>query len=138
MIQNPDKTLKRSYLKWSSMHRRKTDPTQTTHHYYKDTPICPSWDSYEKFESDMGEPPMGCILGRLDPNEGFHKWNCRWMPLKDVLKTRRKRKVNLNSVRNLAKVNGINASTLNYRLRHGYDMNRALSTPVRQYAPYGS
>jgi hypothetical protein len=38
----------------------------------------PAWDSYERFQLDMGNRPEGMTLDRIDGTRGYFKENCRW------------------------------------------------------------
>lgn len=41
--------------------------------------ICERWESYEKFISDMGEPPDDRMeLDRIDGSKGYSPDNCEW------------------------------------------------------------
>jgi hypothetical protein len=38
----------------------------------------PNWAKFENFFADMGSPPAGCSIDRIDNNKGYHKENCQW------------------------------------------------------------
>ena len=40
--------------------------------------IDPSWRVFENFYQDMGEPPFGFSLERLNNAQGYSKTNCVW------------------------------------------------------------
>ena len=40
--------------------------------------VCERWLKFENFLEDMGEPPPGLTIDRLDNNKGYFKDNCAW------------------------------------------------------------
>lgn len=56
----------REYQSWCAMrHRNKGE-------------ICPAWERFDVFISEMGVRPEGSKLRRLDPAKPFSLNNCRW------------------------------------------------------------
>lgn len=74
------KSRNRTYSSWQSMRNRCLNPNSEDWSYYggAGVKICPEWDDFEIFYSDMGERPDGLTLDRVDPNKGYFPQNCRW------------------------------------------------------------
>lgn len=77
---------------WASMRKR---CSLKSHRSYKDyggrgIKICPEWDSFENFLSDMGARPDGKTLDRIDVNGDYRPDNCRWATLSEQQRNKRK------------------------------------------------
>ena len=70
----------KAYKHWKWMRTRCNNPnTDRAHRYYERGIICcDSWDDFENFYRDMGDPPIGMTLERLNNDEGYCKENCKW------------------------------------------------------------
>jgi hypothetical protein len=100
--------------------------------------VCVEWRTYADFAKDMGHSSGGLTLDRIDNNKGYCKANCRW-----ATRVQQMRNVRRNSlltfqgqtccISEWSERLGINAMTINTRLRRGWGTERALSTPARPY-----
>jgi hypothetical protein len=68
------------------MIRRCHTPSASGFHKYgaKGLKVCDLWrNSFEEFLKDMGDPPEGLSIDRIDNSKGYFKENCRWATLKE-------------------------------------------------------
>ena len=124
-------TYTRTWNSWRAMRnrcRRSDSPYYGTH-------IEQSWDSYEKFLEDMGQCPPGMSLDRIDNSKGYSAANCRWATRKQQTDNRSftHRLSDGRIAADVCRANGVKQSTFNMRLRTGWSVDRAATTPPRLY-----
>jgi hypothetical protein len=95
--------------------------------------VCPAWADFSAFYADMGEPPLGYSLDRIDNTKGYSPGNCRWVPLAEQARnTRRLRMYEGVHMSEHARRAGLPADVVFDRINKlGWDTPRALSTPLR-------
>lgn len=100
--------------------------------------ICERWKkSFSNFASDMGNRPSNQhTVERIDNNKGYNPQNCAWRTRHD--QNRNKRNTILvtyngqtKCVADWCKIYNIGQQTLSYRVRNGWEIEKALTTPGR-------
>jgi hypothetical protein len=122
------------YGKWRGMWHRVRSTHLTRNKCYKGVSVCEAWRRFENFYADMGDPPDGYSLDRIDNTKGYSPSNCRWVPLQEQARnTRRLRTHNGVSMSQAARAAGLAPDIVFDRINKlGWDIERALSTPLRQ------
>jgi hypothetical protein len=55
--------------------------------------VSPRWrENFWTFVEDIGTRPKGKTLDRIDNDQGYYPWNCRWATYKEQARNRRPRK----------------------------------------------
>jgi hypothetical protein len=67
-----------TYLSWSNMWQRTTDPNRVAFDKYSDHAPPIEWKNFPSFLKDMGLRPPGTSLERVDNSKGYSKANCVW------------------------------------------------------------
>lgn len=127
---------KRAYRKWALMWNRVRNPTGKSA-CYVNVSVCPEWSDFYRFYDDMGAPPSGWSLDRIDYTGSYCASNCRWVPLsKQAQNTRRNRVVTVNGITAClsqhAKDAGLPPDVVFDRVNKlGWTVERALGTKKR-------
>jgi hypothetical protein len=126
-----------TYRAWSSMIDRCNNEKHPAYANYggRGVTVSQSWELFENFLFDMGVRPDGLSLDRIDNAMGYSKENCRWATR--VTQQRNKRTnvlvTALGRTQPLvawAEETGIPAQTIAYRVRHGWEPDKAVTTPT--------
>jgi hypothetical protein len=91
----------KAYLAWRSMKERCLNPNNIHYHRYggRGITVCKKWaNSFEAFFADVGEPPDGAWLDRINNNKGYKKGNVRWATVRQ--------QANNKSTNNFVRFNG--------------------------------
>lgn len=63
------------------MRHRCNNPNNEHYHDYggRGIHVCDRWNDFANFFSDMGLPPEGYMIDRVDPDGNYEPSNCRWV-----------------------------------------------------------
>jgi hypothetical protein len=127
-----------AYAAYHEMHRRCYDPRRKRAYYLygaRGIKVCERWHTFPNFLADMGQPPKGLSLDRIDPDKDYAPDNCRWADSK--MQARNQRDIPMLTYKGQTKRApdwadevGLPHDVIHYRLSHGWSVDRTLSTPL--------
>lgn len=127
------------YAIWSSMLARCRNPRNAAYANYggRGIAVCDRWLEFVNFYADMGDPPAGMSLDRIDNNAGYGPANCRWATRKEQNQNRRARHMltvdgETHPMGVWSDRYGVKVGTIWQRLKCGWDATAAVKTPVVQ------
>jgi hypothetical protein len=133
------------YASWSGAKNRCRNKQDKQYHRYggRGITMCDRWldpeNGYSNFLSDMGRRPTAKhSLDRIDVNGNYCPENCRWATVVEQNRNMRTNKKvtyqgKTQCISAWAEEYGIAASVLCYRIKAGWEIQRALQRPVTKY-----
>lgn len=126
------------YYRWRAMLDRTTNPNHKGYPNYgaRGIKVCERWHQFVNFMEDMGprfDPSLE--LDRIDNDKGYDPDNCRWVSHQQQQRNKTTSHVveyqgRSMTVQEWGEELGIKPNTLVYRLRRGWPVERALTTPT--------
>jgi hypothetical protein len=128
----------KAYRSWKKMRDRCFNPNDTYYHNYggRGINVCDRWNDFQNFFDDMGERPENRSLDRINNDGDYEPANCRWATKDQQEKNKRSNKRIVFEGKSMigvewAKELNMDYSTLLTRLRRGWTVERAFTTPVK-------
>lgn len=122
---------------WVQMHQRCNNPEDEGFYWYgaRGISICDRWNDVCAFLADMGHPPAGLTIGRIDNDGNYEPGNCRWETVEAQLENYRGNKfLELGGEERIiklwAKEYDRDPRRVSERVRRGWSVSKALETPT--------
>jgi hypothetical protein len=119
---------------WTAMHQRCKNPNNKLYERYggRGIKVCERWNSYEAFRADVGMPPKGMTIDRINNDAGYSPENCRWVTQSENARNRSSARILTHAGRSMcvtdwAEATGIGKRTILSRLRYGWSVEEALT-----------
>jgi hypothetical protein len=123
-----------AYNIWCKLRDRCDNPQNKEYRYWGGRGITydPRWNSFENFYADMGDPPKGTSIDRVNNDDNYSAGNCRWAtPLTQSRNNRQAHPVTSNGRTMLlvdwAKELGIKPAALSQRMSRGMTPEQAVA-----------
>ncbi len=128
------------YNAWNNMVRRCNRPNHPSYHIYggRGINVCQRWLKFENFLSDVGvRPSPNHSIHRIENDSGYVEGNVKWATAFEQQNSRRNNhRISFSgktqTLTQWATETGINYVALHYRLKRGWSVDKALTTPLQK------
>jgi hypothetical protein len=122
------------YESYTAAKARCENPSHPTYKYYGARGILFLWPDFETFFAEMGHPPDGGTLERIDNDGNYAPGNCRWATRIEQANNRRSNRRltafgSSQTVAQWAREFNIHYVTFRNRLSRGMTVEQALTAP---------
>lgn len=121
---------------WNGMLQRCNNPNNPRYHQYggRGIKVCEEWHSFKNFLNDMGIPPEGKSLDRINIDGNYEPSNCRWATQFEQSNNMRKNtRLRFNdqvlTLSEISNVTGINKATLRKRIVRHWPYQKLFNFP---------
>ena len=132
----PKRAQTRIYRIWQNMLNRCRNKNLPEYYRYggRGITVCERWLTFKNFLEDMGEPPDGFSIDRVDNNKGYYKENCAWRTAIQQARNRGNNKFltfkgKTMTISGWAEELGISVKVLNNRRHKGWSVEETLGIP---------
>ncbi len=133
----------RLYGIWSGMMDRCFNEKSEAYRHYggRGITVHSSMQHFEGFRSVVGSRPGGMTIERIDNDGNYAPGNVRWATRKEQCRNTRVNHLvtyrgETRTLAEWAEILGIAQATLGYRLRDGWDVEKAFNTAVKEARPH--
>lgn len=129
------------YSVWSAMKQRCTNPRNKNYKDYggRGIKVCERWLKFDNFNKDMGKDwKYRLTLERKKNWKGYYPGNCYWATWNQQQRNKRNNHLihcfgKTQSLVEWSEETKISEDTIDQRLKRGWDVKDALTTPVRNH-----
>lgn len=129
----------KTYSVWAAMLNRCRNENVKEYPRYggRGVTVCERWHLFDNFLADMGVQPQGLQLDRTDNNGNYSPENCKWVSRSENCNNRRDNKLIehngvIKTLSQTAREIGMPPHVLGKRLFRGWDIEKALTQPLRK------
>ena len=134
--------VERLYSIWESMKRRCYSQSHEGYKYYgaRGIVVCDEWkndyESFKKWSLSNGYN-KSLTIDRINADGNYCPENCRWTSAKEQANNRRNNRVveydgERFTIAQLSEKTGLSYRTLDYRLSHGWEVQKAIEQPSKR------
>lgn len=131
------------YSVWRQMRQRCENPNDAAYQNYggRGIKVDDRWQSFDMFFDDMGSPPRGWTLDRVNNDGPYSKANCKWSSWNEQASNRRSNRVlkafgRVQTIQQWATEYNLPLSTLKNRIDQAHlEIEAALTMPIARNKP---